>query len=147
MHGQDGNGSYGFCMVDPGILGSGLPTLKKKVIVGIWTDKFFLGNLGISPVLANFNLSERLAISLLGSLRNQPLIPSASWAYTGGAHYKNPPLFGSLTLGGFDITRYIPNDLDFSFGTYFSRDSLLGLQSINYDTFASSPFKHHRHVY
>ena len=77
--------------------------------------------------------------SMLSSLYNQSLIPSRSWAYTAGAHYNNPPVFGSLTLGGFDTTRFRPNDLSFSFGADFSRDLLVSLQSVTYDTAGSSP--------
>jgi hypothetical protein len=134
-----GNGSYGYDTVSLGLPGSGLPTLKKQVIAGIWTDGFFLGSLGISPVPFNFTNLDDPQPSMLGTLRNQSLIPSASWAYTAGAHYQNPPVYGSLTLGGYDTTRFKPNNLTFAFGADFSRDLLVSLQSITYDTAGSSP--------
>jgi len=76
---------------------------------------------------------------MLGTLRNQSLIPSASWAYTAGAYYQNPPVYGSLTLGGYDRNRFTSNNLTFAFGADFSRDLLVSLQSITYDTAGSSP--------
>jgi hypothetical protein len=42
-------------------------------------------------------------------------------------------------MGGYDTTRFKPNDLEFAFGADFSRDLLVSLQSITYDTAGSSP--------
>ncbi|KAL2072917.1 hypothetical protein VTL71DRAFT_10241 [Oculimacula yallundae] len=137
--GRSGNGSYGFDTINLGIPGAGLPTLQKQVIAGIWTNDYFLGNLGLSPVPFNFTNLNDPKTSMLSSLYNQSLIPSRSWAYTAGAHYKNPPVFGSLTLGGYDATRLRPNNLNFAFGADFSRDLLVSLRSITYDTAGSSP--------
>jgi hypothetical protein len=136
--GQDGNRTNGYDTVGLGIPGSGLPALKKQVVAGIWTGNFFLGSLGISPVSFNFTNLDDARPSLLGTLRNQSLVPSASWAYTAGAYYKNPPVLGSLTLGGYDTTRFKPNVLEFAFGADFSRGLLVSLQSITYDTAGSS---------
>jgi len=78
---------------------------------------------------------------MMGTLRNQSLIPSSSWAYTAGAYYNNPPSFGSLTLGGYDTTQFVAqnNSISFSFGADLSRDLLVSLTSITYDTLGSSP--------
>jgi hypothetical protein len=137
--GRVGNGSYGYDTVTLGLLGAGLPTLEKQVIAGIWTDDFFLGSLGLSPIPFNFTNLNDPQPSMLATLRNQSLIPSSSWAYTAGAHYQNPPVFGSLTLGGYDTSRFKPNNLTFAFGADFSRDLLVSLQSITYDIVGSSP--------
>lgn len=137
--GLAGNGSYGFDTVSLGLPGSGLPTLNNQVIAGIWTNDFFLGSLGLSAVPFNFSSLDDPQPSILATLRNQSLIPSASWAYTAGAQYKNPPVFGSLTLGGFDTTRFRQNNLTLPFGADFSRDLLVSLQSVTYDTIGSFP--------
>jgi hypothetical protein len=134
-----GNGSYGYDTINLGLPGSRLPTLTKQVIAGIWTNDFFIGSLGLSPIPFNFTNLNDPQPSMLGTLRNQSLIPSSSWAYTAGAHYKNPPAFGSLTLGGFDTTRFRRNNLTIAFGADSSRDLLISLQSIKYDTVGSSP--------
>lgn len=39
-------------------------------------------------------------------------------------------MLGSLTLGGYDESRFTPNDLSFSFAPDNSRDLVLGIQSI-----------------
>lgn len=137
--GRMGNGSYGFDSVTLGLLGSGLPTVQHQVIAGIWTNDFFIGSLGLSPMPFNFSNLNNPQQSLLTTLRNQSLIPSSSWAYTAGAHYKNPPVFGSLTLGGYDTTRFRSNNLSFSFGADTSRDLLVNLQSITTDTVGTTP--------
>ena len=40
---------------------------------------------------------------------------------------------GTLTLGGTDTSRYIPNDVTFSFASDVSRDLVVGLQSIQFN--------------
>lgn len=40
---------------------------------------------------------------------------------------------GTLTLGGTDTSRYIPNDVTFSFASDISRDLVVGLQSIQFN--------------
>lgn len=137
--GRAGNGSYGFETLSLGLSGSNLPSLNKQVVAQIWTNYYFLGSLGISPYPINFTSLDTPQRSMLSTLRNQSLIPSLSWAYTAGAVYKNPPVFGSLTLGGLDQSRFKPNNLTIAFGADFSRDLLLNLNSITYDTVGSSP--------
>jgi len=78
---------------------------------------------------------------MMGTLRNQSIIPSSSWAYTAGAFYKSPPSLASLTLGGYDTTQFATGNssLSFSFGNDLSRDLLVSLTSITYNTLGSSP--------
>jgi len=134
-----GNGYYGFDTINPGLPGSGLPTVQNQVIAGIGTNDFWLGSLGLSPYPFNFSDFSEPQPSLLSTFFNQSLIPSLSWSYTAGAYYKSPPVLGSLTLGGYDSTRFTPNDVTFPFGADFSRDLLVRLRSITYDTFGSPP--------
>lgn len=62
-------------------------------------------------------------------------------AYTAGAYYGDPPVFGSLTLGGFDRSRFAESSTldNVAFGSDISRDLLVELQSITYDTVGSLP--------
>lgn len=81
---------------------------------------------------------------MLGTLRNanNSLVPSTTWAYTSGAVYKSPPVLGSVTFGGYDANRINlsdSNSVSVPFWTDPSRDLLLGLQSITYDTLGSTP--------
>ncbi|KAF2165181.1 hypothetical protein M409DRAFT_67450 [Zasmidium cellare ATCC 36951] len=137
--GLSGNGSYGYDTVTFGLPGSDLPTLHDQLVVGIWTDDFFLGSLGLSPYTLNLSSFNGPQESLMGALVNQSLLPSNSWAYTAGAVYQDPPIFGSLTFGGYDTTRYNPNGLTVSFANDEFRDLLVSLKSIIYDTAGSAP--------
>lgn len=137
--GLSGNGSYGYDTVTLGLPGTGLPTLQDQLIVGIWTDDFFLGSLGLSPYNLNLSSFNGPTQSMMGALVNQSLLPSKSWAYTAGAVYKDPPAFGSLTLGGYDTTKFDADGLSLAFADDEFRDLLVSLQSITYDTAGSSP--------
>ena len=75
---------------------------------------------------------------MLTNLKNDSLIPSLSWAYTAGAYYLEPKVFGSLTLGGMDSSRFVPNNVTIPFGADVSRDLLVGIQSIVSDTSVAS---------
>ncbi|KAK3633787.1 hypothetical protein LTR22_019971 [Elasticomyces elasticus] len=134
-----GNAYYGFESINLGLPGSGLPTLQSQVIAGFASNAFWLGSLGLSPVPFNFTDLDEPQPSMMGTLKNQSLIPSTSWAYTAGAYYKSPPVLGSLTLGGYDTTRFQPNNVSFAFYSDFSRDLQVSLQYIAYDTVGSTP--------
>ncbi|QIX00455.1 hypothetical protein AMS68_005972 [Peltaster fructicola] len=140
--GLSGNGSYGYDTVSLGVGKSGLPTLNNTLIAEIWTDDFFLGVLPLSPLPFNFTNGFNTPIpSMLGQLRNTSQVPSLSWAYTAGAYYRDSSTnkFGSLTLGGYDASRFVANNVSFSFGSDFTRDLLLKLTSITYNTVSSTP--------
>ncbi|KAI9706303.1 MAG: hypothetical protein M1820_004879 [Bogoriella megaspora] len=132
--GLTGNAYYGFDTVTLSIGGSGLPTLPHQTIAGIATDDFWLGSLGLSPISFNFSNFNDPQPSLLAGLRNQSFISSFSWAYTAGAFYKDVPTYGSLTLGGYDTTKFVPNNVSTAFGPDSSRDLLIRIQSITYET-------------
>lgn len=136
-----GNAFYGFDTVELGLSGSGMPSLENQLVAGIATNDFWLGSLGISPIPFNFtNLNDPVP-SMMGALRNSSQIPSSSWGYTAGAAYHNPPVYGSVTLGGYDAIRFNESQplTDIGFGADFSRDLVVELQSITYSTLGSSP--------
>ena len=130
--GYGANASYGFDQVvlsrpgDPG-----MPTLQHQVIAGFIDDSIYVGSLGLYPLAVNISNLTDPHLSLMGSLRNESKIPSTSWSYTAGAHYREPAAFGSLTLGGYDAERFVPNNLTFPFGADISRDLVAGLQKID----------------
>lgn len=137
--GLDGNAYYGFDTVELGNE-NGLPSLPSQIVAGIGTNSFWLGSLPLSPLPLNFTTFGDPIPSLLETLRNSSLIPSTSWGYTAGASYREPVAYGSLTLGGYDSARFASNALtDVGFGADISRDLLIELQSITYNTLGSSP--------
>ena len=132
--GYRGNAYYGFDNVTLGWQSDHLPELSHQIIAGYATEDFYIGSLGISPQPELFGDFNNDFPSLLTSLRNQSLIPSLSWGYTAGAFYQQPSIYGSLTLGGYDTTRFIPNNVSITFGADSSRDLLVGIQQITSDT-------------
>ncbi|KAJ9641080.1 hypothetical protein H2199_005748 [Coniosporium tulheliwenetii] len=137
--GYRGSAHYGYDNVTLGLNGAGLPTLQHQVIAGFGTKGFYLGILGISPLPLNFTTLDDPQLSLLGTSENEAKIPSHSWGYTAGAYYREPKVFGSLTLGGYDLTRFVANDVTVALGADQSRDLLIGIQSITLDTPGSPP--------
>ena len=113
-----------------GLPGSGLPTVNDSVVEGFATKDFYMGLIGLAPRAINLTSLTESQPSLLQSLRNSGQIPSLSWAYTAGSVAAENPAFGSLTLGGYDTSRFISNNLSFAFVADSSRDLVLGLQSI-----------------
>jgi hypothetical protein len=129
--GYTGNGDFGFDTLTMGIQGGGGPTLDHQVIAGYATKEFYIGMLGTTPRGVNFTDFNNPEQSILASLYNESKIASNSWAYTAGAKYTEKETYGSLTFGGYDTTRFTPNNLTFSFGVDITRDLLVGVQSIS----------------
>lgn len=92
---------------------------------------FFLGMFGLGPRPTNYTNSDNPQPSFLWSLKNQSLIPSLSWGYTAGAPYRIKGVFGSLTLGGYDSSRFTANNQSFLFGSDETRPLVVALQRIH----------------
>lgn len=131
-----------------GAAGNSGPSLTNQVIFGIADDrKYYLGMLGLSQVSTRRSIGEKGQPSLITSLRDQNIIPSLSFGYTAGAQrreswarefqnvffsysmigFKGVP--GSLTLGGYDQSRFTPNNLTFSLAPG-TTNLVVGIQSI-----------------
>ncbi|KAI4212168.1 MAG: hypothetical protein LQ351_005037 [Letrouitia transgressa] len=114
-----------------GLPGSGGPTLEKQIIAGIGNEAFYLGMFGVNPKRTNYTgIADEGQASIMTSLKDQNLIPSISFGYTAGAQYRLKKVLGSLTLGGYDQSRFIPNDMSFSFAPDTDRDLVIGIQKI-----------------
>lgn len=136
--GYSGNANFGYDDLTLGRPGDGLPTLSHQVIEGFATKDFYIGSFGLSPHAINISTLDNPQPSFLGALAQQNKTPSTSWAYTAGAFYRQPTAFGSLTLGGYDATRFVHNNVTFSFGPDTNRDLLVPIRSITSDV-ASEP--------
>jgi hypothetical protein len=64
------------------------------------------------------------------TLKDENKIPSLSYSYTAGAAYRIPQQYGSLTLGGYDASRYIANNQTFPFYQDDSKVLSVGVQKI-----------------
>ncbi|MCJ1464621.1 hypothetical protein MMC07_003234 [Pseudocyphellaria aurata] len=88
------------------------------------------GTWGINPRPANLSNFKNPMESLLSTLKQKNFIPSLSYGYTAGAHYRLKQALGSLTLGGYDSSRFVPSNLSFALAPEASRDLIVGIQSI-----------------
>ena len=131
--GYSGNADFGYDNVMLGWPGANLPTLTHQVIEGYVTKDLYIGSFGLNPAAVNMSSLNNPQPSFLGALVQQNHTPSTSWAYTAGAFYRQPTAFGSLTLGGYDTTRFVPNNVTFAFGPDTSRDLIVPIQSITSD--------------
>ncbi|KAL8699883.1 MAG: hypothetical protein Q9201_005747 [Fulgogasparrea decipioides] len=127
-------GEYGFDILALGYQGSGSPSVNHSVIAGIETDDFYVGNIGLSPQPINFTTVDNPPPSLLSQLKSTGQIPSLSYGYSAGAPYRLKKVLGSLTLGGYDTSRFTPpNTLNFTFADDISRDLVVGLQAVEFN--------------
>ncbi len=108
------------------------PSLAAQVVAGIVPqDSAVIGSFGLQPGPVTSPNSSAARPSMLETLRAAGSIPSASWAYTAGSYYHQPPVLGSLVLGGFDAARFVPNNVSFAFGDDIARQLLVALQAIS----------------
>ncbi|TVY48456.1 Candidapepsin-8 [Lachnellula cervina] len=128
--GDAGFGRYGFDDITMGWQGSGGPMLKNQTFAGIATKSFYLGIFGLTPRPSNFTEFDDPIPSYMENLRNQSLIASSSWAYTAGNQYRFDKVLGSLTLGGYDASKFIPNSLTWPFNQEDARDLTVSIDSI-----------------
>jgi len=129
-----GNGLYGFDSVGLGRAGEMGPSVQNTTIGTLVTANFWLGHIGVHSKSTNFSVFDESVPSYLTTLFDQKSIPSLSFGYTAGAQYRDQTVLGSLTLGGYDASRLIPNDLTFIFAPDNERDLAVGVVGIKADT-------------
>ena len=128
--GSTSNARYGNDTVGLGIQGSGGPVLPDQIVAAFSTDDFYLGFIGVNPAPTTLQQKQQKA-SYLTTLKNQNMIPSLSFGYTAGNKYRLKQVLGSLTLGGVDSGRFVPNNLSIPFAPQQNRSLLMGVQSIS----------------
>jgi hypothetical protein len=107
-------------------------SLDHQVVGGIGELSYWMGYLPLGVADSSFSSLSQSIDSFLYQLRNGTKIPSLSFGYTAGAKYRLKSVLGSLILGGYDSTRFAPNenDFSFSFSTDPSRLLTVGVESI-----------------
>lgn len=116
------NGKFGYDTVRLGWQGSGGPSLDHQILAGIVTKQFFLGVFGLNPRPTNFSNFSDPSPSYMSNLKDKSLIPSLSWSYTAGNQYRLNKVLGTLTLGGYDSSKFVSNNVSFAFSEIDSRD-------------------------
>ncbi|KAK7545836.1 aspartic peptidase domain-containing protein [Phyllosticta citricarpa] len=132
--GYDSAAEYGYETVGLGGLGERGPTLLNTTVGAMMSLTYFLGIFGLHPKSTNFTTFNEPSPSYMTMLKEQNEIPSLSYGYTAGNQYRLDKVLASLTLGGYDSSRFTPNDLTFSFAPDNERDVVVGLQAISADS-------------
>lgn len=132
--GYEGNGLFGYDTVELGYPTSGGPKLQKQIVAGIAAPDFWLGQFGLNPAPSNFTTLNDPQPSFLWSLVNQSVIPSTTWGYTAGAKYRHNKVQGSLTLGGYDTSRFDTKNITFPFYDDVARNFVVQLRAITYNS-------------
>lgn len=130
--GYAGNGLFGYDTVALGWQGSNGPSLNQQIVAGIATPDFYLGTFGLDPRPTNFTNFNNPVPSYMSNLKKQNIIPSLSWGYTAGNQYRENKVLGSLTLGGYDSSRFTPNDVVFAFDNQDIRALTVQIASITH---------------
>ncbi|KAL8720358.1 MAG: hypothetical protein Q9181_007924 [Wetmoreana brouardii] len=136
--GYTGNGDFGLDSITFGYPGSGAASVNRQLLATIAAKDYYLATWGIAPRPTNLTSSDPDETifdpgdshqSLLSTLKQLQKIPSLSYGYTAGARYRLNRVSASLTLGGYDIARFVPSNLTFD----LAGDSSLvvGVQSIS----------------
>jgi hypothetical protein len=133
--GYSGNAYYGYDRV---VLSDANQTAIDNSIVGAYAvSDFWLGSLGLNPKPTNWSDTSS-GSSLMTKLKGQGAIPSISFGYTAGAPYRFSGVAGSLTLGGYDQSRFEVNNVVFDFASGQTEDTVVAIQSISTQALNSS---------
>lgn len=125
------NGQFGYDTVRLGWQGGGGPSLDEQILAEIATKQFFLGVFGLNPRPTNFSNFSDPSPSYMSNLKEKSLIPSLSWSYSAGNQYRLNKVLGSLTLGGYDSSRFISNNVSFAFNEIDSRDLTMVIKEVS----------------
>lgn len=128
--GYTGNGEYGYDTVALGWQGSGGPSLDQQIVAGVATKEFYLGIFGLNPRPTNFSDYNDTTSSYMSNLKQKSLIPSLTWGYTAGNQYRLNKVLGSLTLGGYDSSHFILNNVSFAFNEIDARDLTVYIEKV-----------------
>ncbi|KIW94178.1 uncharacterized protein Z519_05494 [Cladophialophora bantiana CBS 173.52] len=105
---------YAYYGLDSVYFDSALSASRQLIGVVNSTD-WWLGSLGLGLELSTMDNDTDGYVPFLSSLvQDNAMIPSHSYGYTAGAIYRLNGVPASLTLGGIDTNRFIPNNLTFS---------------------------------
>ncbi|KAL9100992.1 MAG: hypothetical protein Q9163_003697 [Psora crenata] len=115
----DLSASYGLDTISLGFSDSmGGPTLDSQVVTALAPQYHHIGLFGLNYQATNLTNFTDPHPSFLSTMKMGNLIP------------RSKGVFGSLTFGGYDLSRFVPNNISFTLAPDISRDLVVGLQSI-----------------
>ncbi|KAJ4210331.1 hypothetical protein NW767_000599 [Fusarium falciforme] len=110
--GYGGNGEYGRDRITTRSSTSSVPySMDGVLMAAVNTTNYLNGLFGLGITQGNFNGTVAES-PLTQAVKDYGWIPSYSFGYTAGAHYRNAPV--SLTLGGYEPSRFKSHNADFT---------------------------------
>ncbi|EXF85652.1 eukaryotic aspartyl protease [Colletotrichum fioriniae PJ7] len=112
--GYGGNGDYGLDKLSSTLLTGDGMSMDNIVTASINSTDYYLGYLGLGITKGSFG-NQVAESPLTQAVKNYGWIPSYSYGYTAGAYYmgmSGTPC--SVTLGGYDASRFVPHNNEFS---------------------------------
>ncbi|KAL9128508.1 MAG: hypothetical protein Q9217_002835 [Psora testacea] len=100
----------------------GGPTLDSQVVTALAPRYYYIGLFGLNHQATNLSDFTDPHPSFLKTMKMKNLIPNLKG------------VFGSLTFGGYDLSRFVPNNVSLSLAPDVTRDLVVGLQSITSTT-------------
>ena len=128
--GDSGSAEYG---LDTIALNDAI-SLPGQIVGVLNTTASWLGQLGLGVHLTRFAGSKNRLTLLSSLVEIAGIIPSHSYGYTAGAWYRLKNVPASLTLGGVDTNRFVPNT-----ATYSLAPQLQPIVAINEISVTSAP--------
>ncbi|TVY60741.1 Candidapepsin-8 [Lachnellula suecica] len=132
--GYSGEAQYGFDTVGLGYTASDGPSLTHQIVAEFYSDTWWFGMLGLGFQPTNFSTYGNPQASFSDTLYSNGTISSMSWSYTAGAYYRLKSVFGSLIFGGYDASKFTPNDVIFNMTGDNLRDIVVTIRSITSTT-------------
>ncbi|KAL9589191.1 MAG: hypothetical protein Q9203_002019 [Teloschistes exilis] len=125
-----GNGFYGMDVVAAGPNPAvALAPGKGSIVAGLAAQPYYLGLLGLRP--SNSSRFSDSSPSFLTQLRSRNLIPSLSFGFITDVEKGAQGVHASLTLGGYDQSRFISNNVTFQISNNESSVLRASILSIN----------------
>ncbi|RSL89391.1 hypothetical protein CDV31_015891 [Fusarium ambrosium] len=110
--GYGGNGEYGRDRITTQSSTNSEPySMDGVLMAAVNTTSYLNGLFGLGITQGNFNGTVAES-PLTQAVKDYGWIPSYSFGYTAGAHYRNAPV--SLTLGGYEPSRFKSHNTDFT---------------------------------
>lgn len=135
--GLTGSGEFGFDAAILGYQGGGGPSLNRTVVAGYETKDLYVGVLGLAPNAVNWTDYNHPEPSGMTHLKNEGYTESNSFGYTAGS-FNRDQAGASLTFGGYDVLRFMPNNLTIDRGADITHDLLVTVQSITTESGSQS---------
>lgn len=104
--------------------------LQHQVVVGLTTKDFYFELFEVNSRPSNFINFDITFPSFMSSLKNKSMISFINYVYTAGNQYRPNKILASLTLGDYDSSRFILNEVGFPFHPIKDRDFTVTINSI-----------------